>query len=58
MSLCMDGRACGLHEVLDTMLGVPSGKVRPYDLQTVGKEFIEFISWPGNGAEVECSAPA
>ena len=52
-SPCVDGRAYNLDAVVDTMLGVQGGKVRPCVLWKVGKELVVLISWLGNGAEVE-----
>ena len=53
----MNGRACGVDVVFDTMLGVQGGKVRPCDLRKVGKELVVHVSWLGNGAEVEHWGP-
>ena len=48
------GGCARLDKVLDTMLGVQSGKIRPCDLWKVGEEFFVLIFCLGNGAEVEC----
>ena len=53
----MDGGACGLDNVFDTMLGVQSGEVRPCDLCKVGQELVMLISSLGNGAEAEHRGP-
>ena len=53
----MDGRACGVDAVFDTMLGVQGGKVRPCGFRAVGEELVVLVSCLGNGAEVKRRGP-